>query len=136
MDTRTTINTLGYAGLIPFVATAILIAAGSAYSDIAAPVADLYAFGIICFLTGTWWGVAIGDNRRNLILLSNLYFLVAFLALVFAPAWWPLFAALLLLAIFAIEQVSLPTLPRFYRRMRSVLTIVAGCSMAVIYIST
>ena len=55
MSTRFITRTLGYLGLIPFIIPAILIATNSGYSDFAIKIVEIYAFGIICFLTGSWW---------------------------------------------------------------------------------
>lgn len=137
MSARSIIRTLGYAGLIPFIIPAILVANISGYSDTAIQVANTYAFGIICFLTGSWWGMSSSNDNRALILLSNAYFLAAFLLLFFAPLWWSLAASVLLISIFALEQKKslFPPLPQFYRQMRAILTILSSGSMLVIHIA-
>ncbi|MFT4649926.1 MAG: hypothetical protein ACI9AP_000092, partial [Flavobacteriales bacterium] len=88
MSARSIIRTLGYLGLIPFIIPAILVATNSDQADLAIQVAEAYAFGIICFLTGSWWGMSSSNDNRALILLSNFYFLTAFLLLFLAPLWW------------------------------------------------
>jgi len=137
MSTRFITRTLGYLGLIPFIIPAILVATNSGYSDFAIKIVEAYAFGIICFLTGSWWGMASLNNNRVLIFLSNVYFVAAFLLLFFAPLWWSLAASVLLIGIFALEQKQslFPPLPQFYRQMRAILTVLSSSSMLVIHIT-
>ena len=135
MSTRSIIIALGYAGLIPFVIPAILVTTSSGYAALAALIAETYAFGIICFLTGSWWGMASTTDSRSVILLSNIYFITAFLIMFLAPAWWSFAASILLVGIFALEQIDslFPSLPHYYRKMRSILTLISGSSMLLIH---
>ena len=137
MSTRFITRTLGYLGLIPFIIPAILVATNNGYSDFAIQIVEIYAFGIICFLTGSWWGMASLNDNRVLMFLSNLYFVTAFLLLILAPLWWSLAASVLLISIFALEQKQslFPPLPQFYRQMRAVLTVLSSSSMLVIHIT-
>ena len=135
MSAGSIIHALGYAGLIPFIIPAALVATSSGYTDLAIVIAEAYAFGIICFLNGSWWGMASRVEIRTVILLSNLYFITAFLLLLLIPAWWSLAASILLIGIFAIEQSDtlFPSLPHYYRKMRAVLTLISGSSMLIIH---
>lgn len=135
MSARNIIHTLGYAGLIPFIIPAVLVATSSGYTDLAVLVAEIYAFGIICFLTGSWWGMASKADSRTVILLSNVYFITAFLLLFLTPAWWSFAASILLIGIFALEQIDslFPSLPHYYRQMRAILTLISGSSMLIIH---
>jgi hypothetical protein len=54
MTSQRIAGALGYAGLIPFVIPAVLVIAGSDHADLSTSIAEIYAFGIICFLTGSW----------------------------------------------------------------------------------
>lgn len=138
MQPRTTVRFLGYAGLLPFVISAFLVLTSASYSGFASITANAYAFGIICFLVGGWWGMGYSADNRHLVLLSNVYFLLAFLVFLFTPAWWPLVASLLLIGAFALEQNRLlfPNLPAYYRTMRAILTLGSGGSMLVIFLSS
>ena len=135
MSARNIIHILGYAGLIPFVIPAVLVVTSSGYADFAIPIAEAYAFGIICFLTGSWWGMASNTDNRIAILLSNIYFITAFLLLFLTPTWWSFVASILLFGIFALEQIHalFPSLPHFYRKMRAILTLISGSSMLIIH---
>jgi hypothetical protein len=135
MPVQNVVNALGYAGLIPFVASAALVTSGSAYAETAGHIADLYAFGIICFLAGSWWGMNCANGNRAVILLSNIYFVLAFLILTLTPGWWPLAASILLIAIFATESNKslFPGLSAAYRKMRSLLTLISAGSMFSIH---
>ena len=128
---------LGYLGLIPFVVPAILVATASPYSASSQLVAQVYAFGIICFLTGSWWGQGLSSSKPVLLLISNLYFLAAFFIFVMAEQWWALTAAILLVSIFFAEKTSslFAGLPQYYRSMRTILTMLASLSMSVIHLA-
>ena len=131
-----TIALLGYAGLIPFVVLAAAVVFGSEYANPARVIAAAYAFGSISFLCGSWWGLALRSGSNRVLWLSNLYFLVGFFAFVFAPAWWALAAAILLMSLFFAEQNTalFSGLPENYRRMRIVLSGIAALSMLAIHL--
>lgn len=138
MLTRHVTRILGYAGLIPFVVPALLVLFGTQHASLSNSIAEAYSFGIVSFLCGSWWGMALRSGSRKTLILSNAYFIVAFLVFVFLPNWWSLTAALLLISISITEQslVRLFALPRFYRRMRVVLTAVASASMLTLHLAT
>jgi hypothetical protein len=131
-------NSLGYAGLIPFVVPALLIALNSDYSQLLLHITEGYGFGIICFLTGSWWGIAMTTQSSRVLLLSNLVFLITFFTYISESTLWSLVAALLLMSIFYIEHYTnvLPASRIYYRKMRGTLSIVASISMLSIYISS
>lgn len=137
MQPRTTVRILGYAGLLPFVIPAALILTTTSYTGFANVTANAYAFGIICFLSGSWWGMGCNTDSRHLVVLSNVYFLLAFLAFLLTPSWWSLVASLLLIGAFVLEQNRLlfPKMPTYYRTMRAILTLVSGSSMLIIFLS-
>ena len=130
-STSLVVRTLGFAGLIPFVAPAVLMLGGSKYANKAYDIAQLYALAIICFLCGTWWGFSLGNHRQYPIILSNACLLLACFVFVLAPGWWPLAAPLILLGICVIElnQAIFPQLTFSYRRLRAVLTLIATSAM-------
>lgn len=127
---------LGYAGLVPYVLAAALVLAASPRADIAATLAGSYALAIICFLCGSWWGMAQRSAVASTLLLSNAYLLLALGLYLFAAEWWALAAALLLAGAWICEQNSslFRRYPRDYRRMRAILTLFTGTSMASIYL--
>ncbi len=135
MPVQNSVKALGYAGLIPFVLPAAVVIANSGHSDLAIVAIEAYAFGIICFLTGSWWGMAFRAGQQIVVILSNVYFVIAFLVLLFAPTWWSLTAAMLLIGIFILEQNRnlFASFPDYYRNMRATLTLVASGSMTLIH---
>jgi len=134
---RSVTNSLGYAGLIPFIVPAAMIAANSEHSAFLVSFTGAYAFGIICFLTGTWWGMALAPGSRSALLLSNLFFLAAFFIFLFVNQVWPIAAAIVLVGIYLAEQHSslFSEFPKTYRKMRTVLTLLASVSMLAIHIA-
>jgi len=132
-----TIRLLGYAGLIPFIIPALLVVSASEYAQQSLSFAAAYAFGIISFLCGSWWGVALDSGSSKALWISNLYFLTAIVIFVFAPWWWPLAAAVMLIALLCAEIYSglFPEFTAAYRKMRVLLTLVAAASMLAIHLS-
>lgn len=128
---------LGVAGLVPFVLPALLVATGSELAAPASRLADGYALAIICFLAGSWWGMAQATRIRATLVLSNLYLLLALALYLVVTEWWPLSAMLLLIGAWLCEQTRFlfPEFPPGYRRMRTLLTLGAAASMGVIQIT-
>ena len=132
-----TMHLLGYAGLIPFVAVAVALILGVEHRLLSLSVINAYAFGIFCFLCGSWWGLGLPRDRREALVFSNLLFLVAFFVFSLASEWWPLTACLLLVALFVIEQSGriVPFASAAYRRMRGLLTLIAAGSMLSVHLT-
>lgn len=128
---------LGFAGLIPFVAAAALAAMEIDNAELFRRIGEVYAFGIICFLTGSWWGMSLKRENGKALLLSNLYFLAAFFIFLFAAEWWSLAAAILLMSLFFAEYSGslFPDLGAYYRKLRALLTLVASVSMLALYMT-
>ncbi len=136
-DSRRVANLLGYCGLLPFVVPAVLVAMDSDHAPLALRIGEVYAFGIIAFLTGSWWGMSLQRANGKVLLLSNLYFLVALFIFLFAGQWWSLAAAILLMSLFFAENSStlFPDMTVHYRKMRAILTLVASASMLALYLA-
>ena len=135
-DTQRTMNLLGYAGLMPFFLVVLVLAFSDHYTQQARIAADSYAFAIVCFLTGTWWGNAISSSRSVVLVLSNLLFLLAFFTFWLLPAWWTLIAAGILVLLFGLEQKRewFPELSTEYRLLRATLSLAAAASMLIIWL--
>jgi hypothetical protein len=113
---------------------ALLVVSDSTLAVAAKQIAAGYALAIICFLSGSWWGMAQTSGVRATLILSNLYLLLAIALYLVATEWWPLAATLLLSTALMCEQNKrlFPTCPPGYRRMRMLLTLGAAASMGVI----
>ena len=135
---RRTVYSLGLAGLIPFVVPALVLVLHHEQSALAQHIVNVYAFGIICFLCGTWWGMALREGNRRALLLSNLIFLIAFFGFFILPHWWALMACLLLVSLFIIELNTsiIPAFSSDYRTLRATLTLVAGASMLSVFLAS
>ena len=128
---------LGYAGLVPFVFAALLVASASPHASLATELVGSYALTIICFLYGSWWGMAQSSAVRTTLLLSNTLLLLALALYLFAREWWPLAAAGLLVGTWLCEQNRglFPDYASQYRVMRTLLTLIAASSMAVVQLA-
>jgi hypothetical protein len=128
---------LGYCGLIPFVIPALLVLLQAQQAPLATEFASSYALAIICFVSGSWWGMAQASGVRATLWLSNAYLLLALLLYLFASEWWSLSAALLLLGAWLGEQSNclFPTFATGYGRMRTILTLIAATSMGIMQLA-
>jgi hypothetical protein len=131
------VRILGYAGLIPFVYAASLVVSHSPYASLSAELVGSYALAIICFLFGSWWGMAQSSGVRTTLLLSNALLLLALALYLFARPWWPLAAAWLLVGAWLCEQSSrlFPAHTPEYRVMRTLLTLIAASSMGLVQLA-
>jgi hypothetical protein len=136
-DPKNIRRALGYAGLLPFVVPALLVASGSGHAESAAAVAGVYAFGIVSFLCGSWWGFALTPSRSAIPLLSNAFFLFALGGFLLVPGWWPLIASLLLAALYLVERdaSAMPSFEDDYRALRRNLSLIASLSMLTVQIA-
>ena len=131
----TVVRLLGYAGLIPFVCAALLVASASPHAPLAAELVGSYALAIICFLFGSWWGMAQASAVRTTLLLSNALLLLALALYLFAQGvvaagsrmacCWAPGSANKAAALF-------PAYAPQYRVMRTLLTLVAASSMGLV----
>ncbi|MFT5840345.1 MAG: hypothetical protein ACI9UT_002856 [Flavobacteriales bacterium] len=129
------LKTLGYAGLIPFISLALLSILLTKNSWVIHALA-LYSFGIFTFLCGAWWP---SENMQGAkfwrIVLSNVLFLTAFFIFLLLPNQWLAIGASLFIFIWAIERFSdlIPEPSNAYKKMRTVLSVVASLSMITTY---
>lgn len=127
---------LGYAGLLPFIALAALSIIVKENTSIIATL-SLYSFGIFTFLCGAWWPtVDMQQAKFWRILLSNIFFLMAFFSYLLIPENWLAIGAGLFIVMWAIERFSalVPKPNLDYLTMRAILTSVASISMLISYI--
>ncbi len=123
MSTRRLIETLGYAGLIPFYVLALAVwFPGNPLFDISGRGFVLYGVVILAFLGGTLWGYAVklkGGKKQLRLVLSNLVALFA----AGAGLLGNLFLAALLLAIGQIlvlaYERSTTEIPGWYLGLRT-----------------
>lgn len=118
----------GYAGLIPFFITAVMVYLGS---DSGLDYFQQYSVLILCFMSGASWGVAQMDVQGNLKYLG-VPIVVFLLGLVsyFLPSTLSL---VLLLSCFVVllwldfQAFFKHKLSNSYQRMRLILTIIVAC---------
>ncbi len=122
---------LGYGGLAPF----FLLAAGHTIGfneAVTESLARLYSLGILLFLCGSWWGIALLRARWQELVISNVLFLSLLAAFYFLPfQGWFICAALGFLALYQLEGrlKAFQRQPAYYRRLRRELSLVAGVCM-------
>ncbi|NNF50674.1 MAG: DUF3429 domain-containing protein [Woeseiaceae bacterium] len=131
-------------GAMPFLACALLPLTGVTEIDGLGRLDQLaasYGMAILCFLTGIHWATQLYASEAapfNLFVGSNVVFLVVWIAFVAAGLQWAIVAQLLafpvLLAIdYRLCQAEL--ISRQYLRLRTVATVLAWFSLAVILVS-
>ena len=127
---------LGYAGLIPFVAGVLMLAAGSdaASTAVATDLVRYYAAVIASFLGAVHWGVAADQRdprRRARLRWGVMPALLAWLLLLLPAAPALLGFALLFALILGVDRYLLPVLDGRYRRLRLQLSLVVIGALVV-----
>ncbi len=133
---RKEIQVLGYAGLLPFLALGIWPWISTEQSEWVTRTLALYAFGIICFLLGSWWGIALLRRDAKISIGSNIVFLIAAASMLFLPPpIWFLVATFLFLLLMLVErrlELFKPQ-PAYYARLRLNLSLAASASLLMNY---
>lgn len=144
MEDRQVYSALTLAGVLPFLACALLPAAGIEAIEPFGRLDELasnYGMAILCFLTGIHWATQLYAREKvpfNLFAGSNVVFLAVWIAYVASSLTWTLATQLvafpLLLAVdFQLQQRGL--ISRHYLRMRFVATALACFSLLFILVS-
>ena len=144
MEDRQVYSALTLAGVMPFLACALLPAAGIEAIEPLGRLDELasnYGMAILCFLTGIHWATQLYAREKvpfNLFTGSNVVFLAVWVAYVASSLTWALATQLvafpLLLAVdFQLQQGGL--ISRHYLRMRFVATALACFSLLFILVS-
>ena len=126
LTTPRLVNTLGVLGIAPFL---IALSLPESWS---LTVFKLYSTAILCFLSGSWWSIALvsprhdAPNRWFVILLSNLAVLLAvLLAWLDHPFTIPGLATLYVLVLLGEQCLSVfSRQPNYYQQMRLWVTII------------
>lgn len=130
---------LGYAGLLPFVAGAVLVwFEGPVNPFFVLQAFHVYSIMVLAFLCGTWWGFAFSDLdprlRRVLLLACNFLFVFVWLVVLFLPNQHTLAVLGFAYAALLLPELRFRDLPvdAAYRRMRIILTaVVMLCHLSV-----
>jgi len=75
-----TATLLGLAGLIPFCLAPLGIGQDADHEGLYSELLANYALGIICFLVGIWWGLALIRRSTVALIISNALVIVSFAA--------------------------------------------------------
>lgn len=138
MERKRLYSILAYAGVLPFVACALLPYLGIVeLRNIGSfeYIAGVYGFGIICFLTGVHWGTFLYKSDAspdNLFITSNAVFLAVFFAFLLDAGALTLFVLLLaFLCLLYIDYRLLKAglLDSDYYRLRVTVTSIAVVSL-------
>ena len=123
---------LGRAGLLPFMGLPVVMYLDAQHQLLWAKSLATYTLAIVCFLVGSWWGLALIRRTPTALLMSNAVVLVAFFGHMLLPtAPFLLLGAALFLATVAIERryALFHRQPRYYGRLRLQLSLVAIVSL-------
>ena len=137
-DGRSTAQWLGYLGLIPFVAGAVLVLTGDPASrDLAIRAVIAYGAVIVSFVGAIHWGIALNAAHARagtLYVVSVLPSLVAWLALLFTPPTGLvlLIAAFVLLWLYERATLWSNVFPGWFATLRTRLTAVAASILALL----
>ena len=141
MESRKRYPVLTYAGALPFVACALMPLFGmetlwnlGSYVHIAAA----YGLAIVCFLCGAHWGTYLYNRAAapdNLFVISNVIVVACWFAFLMAAQAITLFVlilAFLCLLFLDYRLFRAGLITEFYFRMRTIATVIAVVSLAVV----
>ena len=123
---------LGASGLLPFLGLPVAMAIDPHHQVLWAQTLAAYSLGIVCFLLGTWWGLALIRLHTSALLMSNGLFLVTLVSYVLQDLQtFFMVSALLFLALLLIERrhALFRPQPAYYARLRIVLSVTASLSL-------
>ncbi len=111
-----------------------MVAVDEQYSEFWSRALAIYSFGIITFLLGAWWGMALVRHFRLVLILSNaLFLMLLFGFLILDPPYYLMLAATMFLAILLTERHHplFSPQPHYYRRLRAALSVAASLSLLI-----
>jgi len=123
---------LGRAGLLPFIGLPVVLYLDVQHQQVWAESLATYTLAIVCFLVGSWWGLALIRRTPAALLVSNIVVLIAFFGHVLLPTPpFLLLGAALFLATIVFERrhVLFHRQPPYYARLRLQLSLVASASL-------
>ena len=123
---------LGRTGLLPFVGLLPVLYLDVQHEQVWAKSLTTYTLAILCFLVGSWWGLALIRRTPAALLLSNIVVLVAFFGHVLLPtAPFLLLGAALFLATIVFERrhALFHRQPPYYASLRLQLSFIASASL-------
>ena len=130
---------LACCGLLPYFAAPLSLTVWPNRSELILALFATYSFGIIAFLLGAWWGLALIRRGTAALWMSNGLFIIAFLGKgLLADGSWLLVAAALMIAIWLAEGLHWLFRPQpvYYRRLRGTLSWVAAvCLLSASHIT-
>ncbi|MDH3441186.1 MAG: DUF3429 domain-containing protein [Gammaproteobacteria bacterium] len=141
INDRVLYSTLAFAGVLPFLACALLPLAGVSQVEPFGrldQVANSYGLAIVCFLAGIHWATSLLSPDRtpfNLFIVSNVVFLVTWFAFVLAETKWSLItecAALIVLLLIDRKLANSEVISRSYLQARIVATVLASAALILI----
>ena len=123
---------LGWGGLLPFLVLPTLLALDPVRRTLWESALAAYSLGILCFLLGTWWGLALVRRYSSALLLSNTLFLLAFFSFLLLPLRpYLIIAATLFITLILIERKHplFQLQPAYYSQLRLMLSVTASVAL-------
>ncbi len=132
LELPTVATWLARSGLLPFITLPFLIAFDLTRATLWIELLRSYSLGILCFLLGAWWGLALIRRHTSALWLSNALFLVNFFGYLILPAnGYLVLAAMLFVALVVIEKRHplFHLQPPYYAHLRLMLSATASLAL-------
>ncbi|TDG15973.1 DUF3429 family protein [Seongchinamella unica] len=123
---------LGRLGLIPFIALTAGAVLCARHRDLFETALAAYSFGILSFLLGAWWGLALIKRHASTLLISNVIFLVVFFSYFLLTTRAYLATSALMFLVLLVVEHRHPMFrpqPAYYARMRVQLSLTAALAL-------
>jgi hypothetical protein len=120
--------------LLPFLAAPVAVGVSANPAAIVGPAIAAYGLAIVCFLAGSWWGIALLRQDPRILFVSNLVVIVACLGFVALDLRVSLLLlACLLLCTVGVERVHplFTPQPDYYRALRIRLGVIAALALVL-----
>ena len=131
---QSTARWLGWGGLLPFLGLPTLLALVPFRRTLWESALATYSLGILCFLLGTWWGLALVRRYSSALLLSNALFLMAFFSFLLLPLRpYLVIAATLFITLILVERKHplFQLQPDYYSQLRLMLSVTASIALLI-----
>ena len=119
---------------MPFLALPTLLALDPFRRTLWQSALATYSLGILCFLLGTWWGLALVRRYSSALLLSNALFLMAFFSFLLLPLRpYLVIAAALFITLILVERKHplFQLQPYYFSQLRLMLSVTASIALLI-----
>ena len=118
--------------MLPFLAAPVAVYVSSDPAKVVGPAISAYGLAIVCFLVGSWWGIALLRRNQVVLIASNLMVIAGVCGLLLLSLRANLILQALLLVGTIVFERTYPMFrpqPEYYATLRMRLSVIASVSL-------